>query len=153
MKIDYKKLEKEYMTSNASVNSLATKHKVSKSALARYAKDNGWAEKREEKGKERTKREISKAIDGQDDAWQKIKAKMYTALSNEWDKFNSGQSDIRPGELVRATKDAREMGVFGVTMAEKKLIAEIDKLQKELNASDTDKSITIEIVGGDDFSK
>lgn len=153
MRIDYKKLEKEYMTSNATINSLATKHKVSKSALSRYAKENKWAEKREEKGMERTKREISKANDSQDDAWQTIKAKMYTALSNEWDKYNSGQSDIRPGELVRATKDAREMGVFGATMAEKKLIAEIEKLQKEINASETDKSITIEIIGGDDFSR
>lgn len=153
MRIDYKKLEKEYMTSNISIPKLAEKYGASKSPVAKYAREHGWKEKRTQKALKSTKKDIEVAEVGQDDAWQQIKAKMYTALSNEWDKFNSGQSDIRPGELVRATKDAREMGVFGTTMSEKKLMAEIEKLQKEINASETDKSITIEIIGGDDFSK
>lgn len=152
MKVDYKKLEKEYMTSNVSFRALAAKHKISTSTVTRYAKAHDWEEKRNARQQKATQKAIEDESVAQFDAWGEIKGKIFTALCNEWDKYNSGESKVKPGELVKATKDARDMGVFGITMSEKKLMAEVEKLQKELNATEADKTITIEIVGGDDFS-
>lgn len=47
-KINYKKLETEYISTRISYRQLAKKHNLSERQIARYGKEHGWVEKRQQ---------------------------------------------------------------------------------------------------------
>lgn len=155
MKIDYAKLEKEYMTSNVSLRELARKHNCAPSPINRYAKEHEWAQKRAQKVSKRCKNSIEKEIEAQDKSWEDLKSTMRQAIASEWEKLlaDKEQHLSAVASLTKATKDARDMGVFGATLSERKLTREIEALEKQLSSDDTDKSIVVRIEGGDEYAQ
>ncbi len=154
MKIDYKLLEKEYMTQNISLCALAKKHGYALSPVYRYANKHGWDSIKAKRGEERVKREIEREDSSQEKAWEELKDTMRVALAEEWKKLlaDKEQHLSAVASLTRATKDAREMGVFGVTTGEKKSLRELEALEKQIAALDSDQGVTFTIEGGDDYA-
>lgn len=149
-KIDYALLEKEYMTSNISITSLAKKHKLVVSTIARYADKNNWQQKRNEIRENATKRAIERTTERQVDAWVEMKEKMLHMMSGVIERYeaNPEASVEKASSIIRAVKDMREMGVFGSTVAEDKTRAEIEKLRKEIS-DDGSKDITVRVISDD----
>lgn len=155
MKIDYRKLEKEYMTTTISISALAKKYGYGSSPIYRYSKAHHWEEKKAKKGEEQVKKAIEKEDIAQEEAWERLKNTMRQALDAEWRKLLSDEEQHLSAiaSLTKATKDARDMGVFGATLSERKLTREIEALEKQLSSDDTDKSIVVKIEGGDDYAQ
>lgn len=149
-RIDYSKVKKEYMTTKRTLTELADKYGISKTQLYKKAKEDGWEEKRNGIWEKRTDSVIEKAIDVQDDAWLKMKTKMLRMMEGVIDKYmeNPEQSPERASSIIRAMKDMREMGAFGTTANEKKTLAEIEKLRKEIS-DDGNKDITVRVISDD----
>lgn len=152
-KIDYKKLEKEYMTTNTSLGKICEKHKVSRSAVYKYAAEHNWQKRRTEKQEIRTEKDIERTFEEQADAWSRIQKLMLASLASDWEQYYHNTGAYKLQELTKATKDARDMGLFGPTTSEQKTLVEIEALKKELNATDADKTIIVHIEGNEDFSK
>lgn len=153
MKIDYVQIEKEYMTSNASVRELAKRYGCPATTLQRYAKKNGWQSKREERRQKRVERAIVKEEGEQDESWERLKNTMRLVLEDEWNKC---QEDVEYRlavlpSLTRSTKYAREIGVFGPTASEKKTIKEVEKMENE--SQDTGDKIVIEFANAEEYKQ
>ncbi len=151
MKTDYVQIEKEYMTSNASVRELAKKYGIPQTTLQRYAKKNGWQSKREERRQKRVERGIVKEEGEQDESWERLKNTMRLVLEDEWNKCQEDEEyrlAVLPS-LTRSTKYAREIGVFGPTASERKTIKEVEKMENE--SQDTGDGLTIQIEGNEEY--
>ena len=152
-KIDYKKIEKEFMTTTTTLSKLSKKYKCAVSPLYRYAKEHEWEKKKEEKDKERVKKAIEKADVAQDESWQALQVLIRDVINKEWEKLKK-EKDPHPtatAALTRATQDARAMGVYGITTNEKKLLKEIENLDRQLKETETDKSVTFVIKGAEEY--
>ena len=148
--IDYAKIKKEYMIEDTTIYALAKKYKAATSALYRRAKKEGWDD-RKAKGEE--KRDINLAERGlkeRDEAWQTVQKEMREALITEWERIRLGESTQTIPGLTRATKDAKEMGIFGATLQEQKLQKEIELLTAQLNGSQA-QEVRLILEGGDDY--
>lgn len=156
MAIDYRKIEKEFMTSGETLSALAKKYKVATSPLYRYARKNEWEKKREKIGKERQEKAIAREISSQDDAWEAVKQQMRDVITQEWDKIKNDKhpNGSQVSALTRATKDARDMGVYGVTLNEKKMLKELEALERQLAEAqeDKDSGVIIKMEGCDDYA-
>lgn len=151
MKTDYVQIEKEYMTSNASVRELAKKYGIPQTTLQRYAKKNGWQSKREERRQKRVERGIAREEGEQDESWERLKNTMRLVLEDEWNKCQEDEEyrlAVLPS-LTRSTKYAREIGVFGPTASERKTIKEVEKMENE--SQDTGDGLTIQIEGNEEY--
>jgi transposase-like protein len=60
-KVDYKTLEREYITSDVSIREISRKYDISWSAVATHARRNAWAERRKEFAAEATRRGMADA--------------------------------------------------------------------------------------------
>ena len=148
--IDYAKIKKEYMIEDTTIYALAKKYKVATSALYRRAQKEGWDER---KAKAEEKRDIKLAERGlkeRDEAWQTVQNKMRDALITEWERIRLGESTQTIPGLTRATKDAKEMGIFGATLQEQKLQKEIELLTAQLNGSQA-QEVRLILEGGNDY--
>lgn len=151
MKTDYVQIEKEYMTSNASVRELAKKYGIPQTTLQRYAKKNGWQSKREERRQKRVERGIAREEGEQDESWERLKNTMRLVLEDEWNKCQEDEEyrlAVLPS-LTRSTKYAREIGVFGPTVKDQKTIKEVEKMENE--SQDTGDGLTIQIEGNEEY--
>ena len=148
--IDYAKIKKEYMIEDTTIYALAKKYKVATSALYRRAQKEGWDVR---KAKAEEKRDIKLAERGlkeRDEAWQTVQNKMRDALITEWERTRLGESTQTISGLTRATKDAKDMGVFGTTLQEQKLQKEIELLTAQLNGSQA-QEVRLILEGGNDY--
>ena len=153
MKTDYVQIEKEYMTSNASVRELAKKYGIPQTTLQRYAKKNGWQTKREERRQKRVERGIVKEEGEQDESWERLKNTMRLVLEDEWNKCQEDEEyrlAVLPS-LTRSTKYAREIGVFGPTASERKTIKEVEKMENE--GQDSGDKIVIEFENAEEYKQ
>lgn len=153
MKIDYAQIEKEYMTSNASVRELSKKFGIPATTLQRYAKKNGWSSKREERIAKRAERLITKTEGEQDDSWERLRNTMRLVLEDEWNKCQEDAEyrlAVLPS-LTRSTKYAREIGVFGPTASERKTIKEVERMENE--SQDTGDKIVIEFENAEEYKQ
>lgn len=114
-RINYSKIEREFMTSQASIDELAKKYQVSRASLFRHAKLESWHEKRELLRQEQTARQIQEELVAQDKMWETVQNKMREVITAEWDKIRHEKrpNGSQVAALAKATKDAREMGIFG----------------------------------------
>ena len=142
------------MTQNISLCSLAKKHGYSLSPVYRYAEKHHWDEIKGKRSEEKVKKAIEKEDESQEKAWEDLRCIMRQALVEEWRKVlgDADQHLSAVASLTRATKDAREMGVFGVTIGEKKSLRELEALEKQIASLDTDQGVTFTIEGGDDYA-
>lgn len=147
-KLDYKKLEKEYLTSNISITKLCEKHKCSKSTVSRYAREHDWENRRTNLAQKRTKLTVDKVNELQKDSWDRLRERMMRILDNELDKFEKGTCEMNLRQVAATVKDMREMGIFGATLSDKKNLAEIKRIEKELSEDDS-KDIKVQVVLAD----
>lgn len=151
-KIDYRTLEKEYMTSHISITQLCKRHNCSKSTVSRYAKAHNWESIRNKKQQDRTEKAIEDENNAQDESWLKIKELMRDVINQEWEKVKKGEETTSTvASLSKATKDMKDMGVFGVTTSEKKMLKEIQALDKQLSQADVNRDIVIKFEGGGEY--
>lgn len=153
MKIDLAQVEKEYMTSNASIRELAKKFGIPTTTLQRHAKKNGWASKREDRIAKRAERMIAKEEGAQDDSWDRLRNTMRLVLEDEWNKC---QEDVEYRlavlpSLTRSTKYAREIGVFGPTASEKKTLKEVERMENE--SQDSEDKIVVEFENAEEYDE
>lgn len=99
-----------------------------------------------------TQDEISQA-----EAWSTLQTKIRDVLNREWDKIRAEKhpSGGQVSALAKATKDARDMGVYGVTLNEKRTLKEIERLEKELAEASKDPAesgVVVRIEGGDGYA-
>ena len=81
---------------------------------------------------------------------------MRDVITREWEKIKAEKhpSASQVQALTKATKDARDMGVYGVTLNEKKMIKELENLERQLSeANDKGNGVEITIQGGDDYAQ
>ncbi len=151
--IDYKKIERDYMTSHDNLNELSKRYSCSRAQLYRYAKAHDWENKRERKQQKRLESAIEREFVSQEEAWESIKNQMREVVANEWKKLAAEKhpSGSQVSALAKATKDVRDMGAFGVSLAETKLSKEIESLEKQLASTEETKDITISIEGGEGY--
>lgn len=145
-KIDYKKLEKEFVTSTISLRALASKHNVAATSVTQYARNHGWKEKRErlaQKSAERQEKQLERVMITRENAWEETTTRMLRILTKKIDELEKGTCDMTYGQLAKAIKDMKEMGMFGLTTTERKNLAEIQKIEKELDTSDENKTVHI----------
>ena len=157
--INYEKLEREFVTDpKVTLNGLAKKYGIpSTTPLYRYAKKHEWSELRKRRGEYQHKLEIERqdrASQTDADAWEKTKALMREVIEREWEKIKAEHkpSGSQVSALAKATRDAREMGAYGQTLTEQKMIKDIERLEKELaeaSKDPADNGIEIRIQGGD----
>ena len=161
MAIDYAQIEKEYIRdSTATLNGLATKYGIaSATSLYRRAKKGEWEKKRAKMCEKRLEREAERAKKSestQEEAWEALKTLMRETLTQEWEKVKADKhpNGSQVSALTRATKDARDMGVYGVTLNEKKMIKELEALERQLAEAqeDKDSGVIIKMEGCDEYA-
>lgn len=162
MKYDYKQIKAEYMRdSTLTLNGLAQKHGMATTTpLYRIAKREHWESERAKKCEKRIEREdalAEKESLTQSEAWNALQIKMRDVIDREWDKIRAEKhpSGGQVSALARATRDARDMGVYGVTLNEKRTLKEIERLEKELAEASKDPAesgVVVKIEGGDGYA-
>ena len=151
-KINYGKIKKEYLTSNISICELAKKYKVNKSCISRTAQKEGWERQKIEMIDKATIKAAQATIDADYDVWEKTKARLIKLLEKKMDELEQGICDMSFGQVAKAAKDMRDMGVFGVTTAQLKAEAEIKKIEKEM-LDDDSKDSEIKVTLSDELDE
>jgi len=149
---DYEKLESEYLASDMTLRQLAKLRSVPYGTLYDHARRGKWEERRKKRKQKRINKRVLIEEKNQDEAWLELQNTIRSALTEQWRKLlNDDEMHLSAiASLTKATKDAREMGIFGITTDEIKKQKEVDKLKQEINAAENNDAEII-INGGGDY--
>jgi len=153
---DFASLEKEYLASNISLRRLAAERNVPFGTLYDHAKKGDWEIRRKARIKKKAKQAIKQEAQEQKtefETWEELQTTIRNALADQWRKVLADDELhlSAVAALTKATKDAREMGIFGITVDEIKKQKEVDKLSQEIESIDTANNTEIVINGGGEY--
>lgn len=154
--LDWAKMKKEYAQTNMSIRDIANKYKVSRTSVERHYKADGWCKTRKEVKTERV--EVTKVIKAQADV---TNAELCKRISNLMvTKTVQALEEVDPRNtqglkhLSGVIKDLKEVRMWkdDLDLDRKEQEARIAKLLKEAEGNDADNTVTINIVGADDYA-
>lgn len=159
MKHDYEKLKNEFMNSNITLMELSKRHGVAKSQLYRVAQREDWvAERERERIKEGSIEECIRRAKESDDEGLAERLQVYSQIQLELLKAlfkhckNASVLDIKDFYvIIKALKEMKEMGFFGSTVYEKKILAEIERINKDIQSVDTAQEVKVIIEGAEEY--
>ncbi len=151
--IPYEQIESDYLSSNITLRELARSYGVPYGTLYDHARAGKWDERRQKAHKKRVEKRIKEEEKKQDRSWESLQDTIRNALVDQWIRLLADDKMhlSAVASLTKATKDAREMGVFGITIDEIKKQTEVNKLKQEIENSDTANNTEIIINGGGDY--
>lgn len=150
---EYEKLESEFLASDMTLRQLAKLRGVPYGTLYDHARKGKWEERRKKRQKKRIAKRIEREEQNQDQAWEDLQNTIRFALMDQWKKLLSDNEMHLSAiaSLTKATKDAREMGVFGITLQGQKTEKELAILEQQITAADSLTDTEIKINGGGDY--
>ena len=147
-------MKTEYISSeDSSYRQLEKKYGVSYNKIQKRALHENWLEARDDFKSTRLNKSLEKVAEHQ--ATECAKAFMVAnKLLEKIEKAVDAIEDTDTGaikQLTGAIKDLKEIGVFRSDMDKAEQMARINKLRKEAEEEQTDKSITVRFESADDF--
>ena len=154
--IDWIKLRKEYSASDISLRELALKYNVSRSAVEKRMSKEKWTKTKKEIKVER--KETTKIIKAYADATNaelcaRISSLMVTKTVQALEEIDPRNTQGMK-HLSGVIKDLKEVRMWkdDLDLDRKEQEARIAKLLKEAEGNEADNSLTINIVGADDYA-
>lgn len=145
--MDWTRIKKEYITSNASLRMLAEKHRVSLSTAKDRCHTEGWVESRRQFRRKTTE----KLIETESERESKYRMLVYsiaeTMLQSISKLIDDPDCALKPREITGALKDLKD--ILDIRSADdlKEQRARIAKLEKEMTDTAEETKITVKFDG------
>ncbi|MDD3369134.1 MAG: hypothetical protein PHP50_09655 [Lachnospiraceae bacterium] len=146
----WKKLEKEFITTEISINGLAKKYGLPYSRVRTHSEACSWQYKREKANSKIAKKSVQKISGFLLDENERILGIADELLKKVEASVELLDPEDRSGmkQLTACIKDLKEMGIFKAELDRKEQEARIKKLQKDTEEENKDTSITVTLSEG-----